>query len=70
MSWTNRINKCKWKCDPGRSLVNRRKHLEQFFQKSQINFIANKPELKRDLGTVYLLFTCLKYLGEKKRSNI
>lgn len=53
------------KCDPGRSLVNRRKHLQQFCQKSQINFMANKPELKRDLGTVCLLFTCLKYLGEK-----
>lgn len=55
------------KCDPGRSLVNRRK---QFCQKSQINFISNRPELKRDLGTACLLFTCLKYLGEKKRSNI
>lgn len=53
------------KRDPGRSLVNRRKHLQQFCQKSQINFIANEPELKRDLGTVCLLFTRLKYLGEK-----
>lgn len=58
------------KCDPGRSLVNRRKHLQQFCQKSQINFISNRPELKRDLGTVCLLFACLKYLGEKQRSNI
>lgn len=58
------------KRDPGRSSVNRRKHLQQFCQKSQINSITNRNELKRDLGTMCFLFTCLKYLGEKKRSNI
>ena len=58
------------KCDTGWSSVNRRKHLQQFCQKSQINFITNRTELKRDLGTMCLLFTCLKYLEEKKRSNI
>lgn len=52
-------------CDPGRSSVNRRKHLQQFCLKSQINYITNRNELKRDLGTMCFLFTCLKYLGEK-----